>query len=227
MNKTTLAALALGTAIGMAPAANADVLDFAGLNGQSYEEVLNYYAGGFGSLGLGPGPNYGITFSSNAIVGAPSPYTNSNDIPPQPNGQLLFFLTGTGDIMNSSTGFSTGFSFEYSAPYYTGSVTVYDGLNGTGSVLASLFLPTTTSGGGTCSTTYCPYFADGIGFSGVAHSVVWSGTADYIAFAEITTNSVTPGGTPEPSTWAMMLLGFAGLGFAGYRASRKNAAFAA
>ncbi len=29
---------------------------------------------------------------------------------------------------------------------------------------------------------------------------------------------------PEPSTWAMMLLGFAGLGFAGYRASRKRAA---
>ena len=27
---------------------------------------------------------------------------------------------------------------------------------------------------------------------------------------------------PEPSTWAMMLLGFAGLGFAGYRASRKS-----
>jgi unsaturated chondroitin disaccharide hydrolase len=29
---------------------------------------------------------------------------------------------------------------------------------------------------------------------------------------------------PEPSTWAMMLLGFAGLGYAGYRASRKTAA---
>jgi PEP-CTERM motif len=28
---------------------------------------------------------------------------------------------------------------------------------------------------------------------------------------------------PEPSTWLMMLLGFAGLGFAGYRRSRKNA----
>jgi PEP-CTERM motif len=27
-------------------------------------------------------------------------------------------------------------------------------------------------------------------------------------------------GTPEPSTWAMMLLGFAGLGFAGYRKAR-------
>ena len=26
---------------------------------------------------------------------------------------------------------------------------------------------------------------------------------------------------PEPSTWAMMLVGFAGLGFAGYRWTRK------
>ena len=29
---------------------------------------------------------------------------------------------------------------------------------------------------------------------------------------------------PEPSTWALMLLGFAGLGFVGYRASRRTAA---
>ena len=34
------------------------------------------------------------------------------------------------------------------------------------------------------------------------------------------TNSVS--GVPEPSTWAMMLLGFGGLGFAGYRRSRKH-----
>jgi hypothetical protein len=36
-----------------------------------------------------------------------------------------------------------------------------------------------------------------------------------------------PSGVPEPSTWAMMLVGFAGLGFAGYRASRKKVAPAA
>jgi hypothetical protein len=32
---------------------------------------------------------------------------------------------------------------------------------------------------------------------------------------------------PEPSTWAMMLVGFAGLGYAGYRVSRKSGAIAA
>jgi hypothetical protein len=31
-------------------------------------------------------------------------------------------------------------------------------------------------------------------------------------------------GTPEPSTWAMMLLGFAGLGFAGYRKAKSGRA---
>ena len=34
--------------------------------------------------------------------------------------------------------------------------------------------------------------------------------------------STTP--VPEPSTWAMMLAGFAGLGFAAYRSSRKTQA---
>jgi PEP-CTERM motif len=39
---------------------------------------------------------------------------------------------------------------------------------------------------------------------------------------EITTTSPGGGAVPEPSTWAMMLLGFAGLGFAGYRAKRNG-----
>jgi hypothetical protein len=37
---------------------------------------------------------------------------------------------------------------------------------------------------------------------------------------------VTPA-VPEASTWAMMLAGFAGLGLAGWRGSRKTAARAA
>lgn len=44
-----------------------------------------------------------------------------------------------------------------------------------------------------------------------------------------TTNSlliVTPGTVPEPSTWAMLLLGFVGLGLAGYRARRAAVSIA-
>jgi hypothetical protein len=40
-------------------------------------------------------------------------------------------------------------------------------------------------------------------------------------------SAVTPSGAPEPSTWAMMFLGFAGLGLMGWRGSRKAAAQAA
>ena len=46
-------------------------------------------------------------------------------------------------------------------------------------------------------------------------------------FIEFGTGTVTLNGayaTPEPSTWAMMLLGFAGLGFAGYRKVKGAAA---
>jgi hypothetical protein len=38
---------------------------------------------------------------------------------------------------------------------------------------------------------------------------------------DITASSDT--NVPEPASWVMMLLGFAGLGFVGYRASRRGA----
>jgi PEP-CTERM motif len=40
---------------------------------------------------------------------------------------------------------------------------------------------------------------------------------DETVAVDVTTSSI-----PEPSSWAMMLIGFAGLGFAGYRAKRKG-----
>jgi hypothetical protein len=42
--------------------------------------------------------------------------------------------------------------------------------------------------------------------------------------ANDTIQLVTDPGAPEPSTWAMMLLGLAGLGFAGYRQAKARRA---
>jgi hypothetical protein len=56
--------------------------------------------------------------------------------------------------------------------------------------------------------------ANSDGYFAVADALGNRGTGDIGGKGE----SIIPIiGTPEPSTWAMMLLGFAGLGFAGYR----------
>jgi hypothetical protein len=62
-----------------------------------------------------------------------------------------------------------------------------------------------------------------IGFDeGVSHSLPTG--FDFINFQAVSGNvlvSSISGTIPEPSTWAMMLLGFAGLGYVGFRRTRK------
>jgi hypothetical protein len=64
-------------------------------------------------------------------------------------------------------------------------------------------------------------FADG------TYIVPWANGFDtsFTNVGLITSNAIinpTVGGVPEPSTWAMLGIGFAGLGFAGSRRSRKD-----
>ena len=67
-----------------------------------------------------------------------------------------------------------------------------------------------------------------------AHASFGASAGDIITIESITVPSGYPDATvaiseavPEASTWAMMVLGFAGLGYAGYRARRSAAALAA
>jgi hypothetical protein len=94
--------------------------------------------------------------------------------------------------------------------------------SGHGTFLDIYGLAFTIDGG----TTVVDLFSNGLGFGppgavfGLA--VVTSATTlDYFPNAGIAAS------TPEPSTWAMMVVGFAGLGFAGHRKARKAAAIAA
>jgi len=198
----------------LAPVARADTtLTFEGL--QNLEPILNYYNGGLGGFGSGPGPNYGITFGSDSLALISGLNGGSGNFSNPPSGDTVaFFLTGPGDIMDVPAGFTTGFSFYYSAPYYTGSVTVYDGLDGTGSALATLNLPNTPAGPCTYGS-YCPMEPIGVTFSGTAESVNFSGTPDYITFDNITLgNSIPTGGSvPEPGAVVLFATLLGGIGW--------------
>lgn len=147
--KKTVGILALVLLVGVVAAqAGTIVLTFEGLKDE--ETVLNYYNGGFGGSGSGPGPNYGITFGSDSLALISGEFGGSGNFSGAPSmPTVLFFLTGPGDIMNVPAGFTTGFSFFYSAINAPGVVNVYSGLDGTGTLLASLNLSTTPSEPGT------------------------------------------------------------------------------
>ena len=180
------------------------LLTFEGL--QNLEPVQNYYnggAGGFGSVG----PNLGIVFNANAlaIIDADAGGTGNFGGEPSPD-TALFFLSGTA-ILNYAAGFDTGFSFYYSAINQPGSINVYDGIDGTGNLLASLNLPTTPFNGGPDPTgQFSPFLPIGVAFNGIARSIDFGGTVNQIAFDNITFGSATPsnGEVPEPATWTMV-----------------------
>ena len=184
--------------------ANVVTLTFEGLADQ--EPINNYYNGGTGGFGSGPGPNYGVTFTpdSLALIAGDAGGTGNFNAAYLPSSHTAaYFLTGTGDTMNVAGGFNTGFSFFYSAPYFTGSVSVYSGQNGTGTLLATLTLGLTDPGKG--PLPYDDWEPVGVTFAGTAQSAIFSGTANYIAFDNITLGSQTPGGVPDGGASALLL----------------------
>ena len=83
------------------------------------------------------------------------------------------------------------------------------------------------------------YTLDGHQFSGwstYTETVKATDTSETVSFLAYGNKPVPPfalvsdvsliGGVPEPTAWAMMALGFAGLGFAGFRSTRRKADFA-
>ena len=221
MKRTVLLLVSVLVLSVVSATAGTTVLTFEGL--QDEEAILNYYNGGFGGSGSGPGPNYGITFGADSLAiisGANGGSGNFSGAPSMPT--IAFFLSGAGDVMDVPGGFDTGFSFYYSAINDSGTVNVYSGLDGTGSLLASIYLPVTPSGGSPECTygAFCPWFPIGVSFAGTAESAVFTGTANQIGFDNITLGASTPVGAPEPTTLA--LLGSGLLGLLGMNRRRKS-----
>jgi hypothetical protein len=140
------------------------------------------------------------------------------EIPGGTGANSIFFKTGTADNMDVPAGFTGGFSFFYTSITDPGSVSVWSGLDGTGTKLATLTLPTTPKTGnvGCGAALFCPYVPIGITFSGTAESISFAGDENAIAFADITIGSATAGAAraaaPEPASLALLTAGLVGVG---------------
>jgi len=169
----TLFALGAAAIAAVAGSASADVytLTFEGVG--DLAEVANFYNGGTDSLG-NAGPNYGVEFAQGSLGLIDADVGGSGNIANEPSGQtVLFFLTAQAAVMNVPAGFNDGFAVKYAAPYFDGFVTIYDGLNGTGNVLAAAYLPINgNAGGGDPNGQYNTWWLVGLTFDGTAKSVV-------------------------------------------------------
>jgi hypothetical protein len=108
-----------------------------------------------------------------------------------------------------------------------------DGAGGLSDTTAFLFTGTqggepVTSGQFTPSESYLPWRSPAGGSTSfIGQGPNGDGGCSNCYFGQIATLTVQTGAVPEPSTWALMMIGFAGIGYVGYRASRKSVALVA
>ena len=194
MKKYLLAATAIVAGLGSVP---------------SYAAVITFDEPGIGSTvdgfyNGGGGPNLGADFQAGdwAVI---TGFGQTS----QPN--FSYSISGTGYV-NIANGFINSFGFNYGA--FTGTTaTVFDGLNGSGIALGSIFL------GANNTNAFSPA---AINFSGTGHSFRILGGGSQFGFDDVTFTAAPAGPVPEPATWAMMLMGFGLMGF-GLRNRRKQA----
>ena len=161
------------------------------------------YAIGPNAMGPWSGGLMTATFS---ILSPTNPFTGTF----APNTHNGYFTSG------ASTELSTSLVMFYQEDDKSGGLFLFVGGPGTTDAFNSP-LPTTYDpwATGDFSTTGAFSFLDGNGYA--------------VANFPLNVYGINlASAVPEPSTWAMMLIGFAGLGFAAYRRSRKSVgAFAA
>ena len=146
------------------------------------ETILTYYMGGFGSLGSGPGPAFGITFTPGLVA--------------ESTGFFVFGpsarVTGTSATMNLDSAFLGLVSFYFAG---NGTVSFFSGQNGSGTQLSSfglvsMSLPSTGTFGASLLPFQSAVFTPAVG-------------------STLRLDSITFGAqvVPEPSTAMLLLTG--------------------
>ena len=200
--------------------AHADIVTLTFEGAGNLARLGSFYNGGTDSLG-NRGSNFGVLFGPTALsiidedvpsfTGSPNTGNFGNE--PSPD-TVLFFLDGPAAVLNLAAGFRDGFSFYYSSTTFSGLVSVYDDIDAAGSLLGTIALVPLGEGQGDPNGSYNRWRASGLSFAGIARSVAFAGTADRIAFDNVTFGSAVPTppieaalGVAEPSTLALLALG--------------------
>jgi len=221
------AALAAGTLLGMSPLLGAS----SALAGTCATASVSVYEGAAFSCNVGP-----VTFSDISVLTTTSGsgVVTLSDFSPftavvngvTEFGLHLSYASNTGTTPGSQA--DVAWTYDVSgAPSLTDVFAVFAGTTtGTGtedlSEVLSNGVSLTLNAPGATSATFSP-----IGYlSVVKDQSDFAGSAGS-ADSSILGNAFSVTAIPEPSTWAMMLLGFVGLGYAGYRTQRNSATDAA
>jgi hypothetical protein len=189
-------------------------------------------------------PSFGTNYSSLTFTGATVPLGDQNQSSPTGLGTITF-VNGTSALNSLMFGATLTFSLNRVT---LGSdqviiTTTQNSYSGLGLSPAQLrtdadYINICGSSSNICSTGISAYEnTEGASSHGTPLSVALLGTYKYDPGIDLTgatylsgdgvVDTRISGGVPEPSTWAMLLLGFAGVGFMAYRRKSKPALMAA
>ena len=210
--KTMMSALIAALVLGVSSAASATiVLDFEGAGSTAF--LNGFYNGGTDSAG-NAGVNHGIEFGPNALALKESdPVANIGAIPSPET--VMFFLSGSA-ILNYAGGFDS-FSFWYSTTGFSGTVSAFDGLDGSGTLLGTVNLDA-LGNGPVPGNPFSNWAKASVAFAGAARSINFGGTVNQVIYDDITLGNldvVAP--VPEPG-----VLGLFGLAALALGASRRK-----
>ncbi len=198
-------AIALLTAVAAPAYATTTTIDFTSL--PFYTDVATYFPGVTISLSGGPGYGDPVTGSFGEPAVGNSPSGN------YPTSEILNFAF-SGAVKDVS------FTFDNYGESFSGrGASFYTAYNAASGVVSTGFIGNISPGGYGGLVT--------VGGSGIRDLALNNGTGGGSSW-EFGVYSLTyTSGVPEASTWVMMLAGFAGLGFVGYRRNKVVANFGA